>query len=421
MRERVCKLLLLQVVHACQDSNDVRLFSTCTICHVCVCVCARARAWLEFSTYITDRQKRTTSPRRRETMSRVSFALWPTLLCIRKISLRVLNTRPCSSSPATIVASRCDLMLADHGVGKSVRFIAKRHHARHAFRSRKLSTVPLQRPPKRSLSHLGIVTCRARPSPAHPSLACPQSGTVGREPLDRSFFCGKRKGWDGGGRAAAGRVPCCPHPPEPAPQCREPSAACGAQALACPGRTALTAARRARRWKKHYSNTWKRHYYHNFKTGKQLWEHPGKVGDSHAAQGGGAGSGAGDSASRKRALSDDGGGLAAGGGAEGAAKKAKPSTVDFSVVKEAGAAKILAGMPPIGKLEDSPELAVARHSEVPPNCHVSLHQSPMRSDNVPHTRTRTRTHARNRTHTSTFMLTHPSVHPPTSVPTHLRI
>ena len=215
---------------------------------------------------------------------------------------------------------------------------------------------------------------------------------------------------DGGRRAAAGRVRCCHQPPEPAPHCREPIAACGAQAWACPGRTALTAARRARRWKKHYSNTWKRHYYHNFKTGKQLWEHPGKVGDSHAAQGGGAGSGTGDSASRKRALSDDGGGLAAGGGAEGAAKKAKPSTVDFSVVKEAGAAKILAGMPPIGKLEDSPELAVARHSEVPPNCHVSLHQSPMRSDNVPRTRTRARTHAIVHIQAHSCSRIHPSIH-----------
>ena len=165
---------------------------------VCVCVRARARG-VSLARYITDRQERTTSPRRRETMSRVSFALWPTLLCIRKISLRVLNTRPCSPSPATIVASRCDLMLADHGVGKSVRFIAKRHHTRHAFRSRKLSTVPLQRPPKRPLSHLGIVTCRARPSPAHPSLACPAVGQVGNLWIFPQIHDKEgEEGWDGG-------------------------------------------------------------------------------------------------------------------------------------------------------------------------------------------------------------------------------
>jgi hypothetical protein len=31
-------------------------------------------------------------------------------------------------------------------------------------------------------------------------------------------------------------------------------------------------------WSRHYSNTWKKDYYFNKKTGKQVWEHPGKEG-----------------------------------------------------------------------------------------------------------------------------------------------
>ena len=115
-------------------------------------------------------------------------------------------------------------------------------------------------------------------------------------------------------------------------------------------------------WSKHYSNTWKKHYYHNKKTGKQMWEHPGNAAPDSPAQTGGGGT----DTSRKRGASEDAG---AGEGVDNghAAKRPKPSTVDFSMVKEASAAKaaaIAANMPPMAKTEDTPEIAVLRDKEV---------------------------------------------------------
>ena len=113
-------------------------------------------------------------------------------------------------------------------------------------------------------------------------------------------------------------------------------------------------------WSKHYSNTWKKPYYFNKKTGKQVWEHPGKEGGDSPA-----GSVAADSASKRSASveADTGGG---GGDPEGGLlKKAKTKAfVDFSAVKEASAAKKAASMPPVDKNEDTLEIAVARDREV---------------------------------------------------------
>jgi hypothetical protein len=113
-------------------------------------------------------------------------------------------------------------------------------------------------------------------------------------------------------------------------------------------------------WSKHYSNTWKKPYYFNKKTGKQVWEHPGKDGGDSPA-----GNVAGNSA-RKRSASveaDMGGG--SGDTEGGLVKKAKTkASVDFSAVKEASAAKKAASMPAVDKNEDTPEIAVARDREV---------------------------------------------------------
>ena len=117
-------------------------------------------------------------------------------------------------------------------------------------------------------------------------------------------------------------------------------------------------------WSKHYSNTWKKHYYHNKKTGKQMWEHPSKAAQDSPGQHGGGGA----DGSRKRSASEEVG-AGAGAVAEGnGVKRAKTSTaVDFSMVKEASAAKaaaIAASMPPMAKAEDTPEIAVLRDREV---------------------------------------------------------
>jgi hypothetical protein len=113
-------------------------------------------------------------------------------------------------------------------------------------------------------------------------------------------------------------------------------------------------------WSRHYSNTWKKDYYFNKKTGKQVWEHPGKEGGDSPTGSVAA------SSKRKRSASveaDMGGG--SGDTEGGLVKRAKTkASVDFSAVKEASAAKKAANIPPVDKMEDTPEIAVARDREV---------------------------------------------------------